>query len=85
MALAGTQPDALEELAGPVGAVAPEPAEQLLRAVAEEVATDDEAEDEASEFHGPTLANGCGRNNWTRTPRREYGGADAQDRLRRRE
>ncbi len=52
VALAGTQADALEELAGALGAVAAEPAKQLLRAVAEEVAADDEAEDEASKFHG---------------------------------
>jgi hypothetical protein len=39
--------------------------------VAEEVATDDEAEDEASDFHGWTLAKSCARNDWTGTPGEE--------------
>ena len=43
--------EVLEELAGALEAVAAEPAEQLLGAVADEEATDGEAKDQASNFH----------------------------------
>ena len=57
VALAGPQPDRFEHAGGGVEAVAVEPAEQLLGAVAEEVAADDQAKEEASEFHvAATLA-----------------------------
>ena len=49
----GTEPDRVELRSGPVRTRAAEDAEQLLRTVAHEQETNDQAEDEKTKAHGP--------------------------------